>query len=93
MIGRGWCIADSLALGHIDDVRREIEAFAVAAAELRHPYFAWWSRALRVMQALLEGRMADAATLNEEAMRLASHKLPVSTRIVQRESAGEESAR
>jgi large subunit ribosomal protein L16 len=38
----------------------------------------------------MAGVGAEEAT---EAMRLASHKLPVATRIVQRESAGEESAR
>jgi large subunit ribosomal protein L16 len=38
----------------------------------------------------MAGVAAEEAT---EAMRLASHKLPVATRIVQRESAGEESAR
>ena len=37
-----------------------------------------------------ESIVAEEAT---EAMRLAAHKLPVATRIVQRESAGEESAR
>jgi tetratricopeptide (TPR) repeat protein len=72
MIARGWCIADSLALGHISDVRRDIETFAAAAVELRHPYFVWWSAALRTMQALLDGRMKDAETLSEDAMRLAS---------------------
>jgi large subunit ribosomal protein L16 len=38
----------------------------------------------------MAGVGAEEAT---EAMRLAAHKLPVATRIVQRESAGEESAR
>jgi ribosomal protein L16/L10AE len=37
-----------------------------------------------------EDHGAEEAT---EAMRLAAHKLPVATRIVQRETAGEESAR
>ena len=70
MVGRGWCITDSLALGRIHHVRREIDAFATSAGELRHPYFAWWSTAIRVMQTILEGRLADAEILAEEALRL-----------------------
>jgi tetratricopeptide (TPR) repeat protein len=70
MIGRGWCIADSLALGQTQRVRHDIDRFAALAAELRHPYFAWWSTAIRTMQAILEGRFAEAETLAEEALRL-----------------------
>jgi tetratricopeptide (TPR) repeat protein len=70
MVARGWWIADSLALGQIRDVRRAIDAFAASADELRHPYFLWWSTAMRAMRTILEGRFAEAETLANDALRL-----------------------
>jgi hypothetical protein len=70
MVGRGWSIADALALGRITDVRREIDAFTASARELRHPYFMWWATAMAVMRTILEGRFAEAETLANEALRL-----------------------
>lgn len=75
MVGRGWWIADSLALGHIHDVRREIDAFVTAAGELRHPYFVWWSTALQVMRTILEGDFAGAEVLAGEALRRGHHAI------------------
>jgi tetratricopeptide (TPR) repeat protein len=70
MIGRGWSIADRLALGDADRVWAEVDAFAAAATDLRHPYFLWWSTAMRVMQAILQGRLADAEGLAQQALHL-----------------------
>ncbi len=70
MVGRGWSIADALALGRITDVRREIDAFTAAARELRHPYFTWWATAMGVMRTILEGRFVEAEALANEALRL-----------------------
>ncbi len=70
MVGRGWSIADSLALGRITDVRGEIDAFTVTARELRHPYFMWWATAMGVMRTILEGHFVEAEALANEALRL-----------------------
>jgi tetratricopeptide (TPR) repeat protein len=70
LIGLGWSIADSLALGDVHRVRRDLETFAAAAAELHHPYYAWWATALRAMQAILQGRLVEAESLAHEAFGL-----------------------
>lgn len=70
MIGRGWTIADALALGDVHRARFAIAAFATAAAESRHPYFVWWLAAIRTMEAILEGRLAEAESLAQECFGL-----------------------
>jgi tetratricopeptide (TPR) repeat protein len=70
MVGRGWCIADRLALADIDQVRHGLDTFTRLADELRHPYFSWWSKAIGTMRALLEGRFADAERGAHDALQL-----------------------
>lgn len=70
MVGRGWSLADRLALAEIDRVRQDIEAFTRLAHELRHPYFLWWAAALGTMHAILSGRLADAERTAHEALAL-----------------------
>jgi len=63
MIGHGWTVADSLALGDVHRARRAVLDFTMLAEASRHPYFTWWLAALRTMQAILDGRLADADAL------------------------------
>jgi tetratricopeptide (TPR) repeat protein len=66
MIGHGWTIADTLSLGDVHRARAAITAFTRLAEKSRHPYFVWWLAAIRTMQAILEGRLAEAETLAQE---------------------------
>ena len=65
MIGHGWTIAESLALGDVHQARIAIAAFSELATTARHPYFDWWLSAIRTMEAILDGRLAEAETLAE----------------------------
>lgn len=65
MIGHGWTIAESLALGDVHQARIAIAAFSDLATSSRHPYFDWWLAAIRTMEAILEGRLAEAESLAE----------------------------
>lgn len=66
MIGYGWSVADTLSLGDVHQARFAIAAFADLAKASRHPYFVWWLAAIRTMQAIVEGRLAEAETLAEQ---------------------------
>ena len=70
LVGRGWSIADALALGDIHHVRWGVDVFTAAAADARHPYYVWWAAALRTMLAIVDGRLADAETLAHETFAL-----------------------
>jgi tetratricopeptide (TPR) repeat protein len=77
LIGRGWTIADAYALGDVHRARFALAAFAAAANESRHPYFVWWLAALRTMEAILEGRLAEAEPLAQESFALGQRAVPV----------------
>ncbi len=71
MAGRVYGITDALELGDIATVRREIVAYARLAHDQRQPFFQSCAESLRAMQALLEGRFADAEQLATQALNLA----------------------
>ena len=47
------------------------------AEESRHPYFVWWLAAIRTMQAILEGRLAEAETLAQECFALGQRAVAI----------------
>src|SRR5206468_11886576 len=59
-------------LGEMQAVRAELEAMAGLAAELQQPSQQWFVAAYRALLALIEGRLAEAETLIEDAYTLGS---------------------
>ncbi len=70
LIGRGFIIADALALGDLPHARFTIAAFATMATASRHPYFVWWLAAIRTMEAILAGHLDDAEPLAQKCLAL-----------------------
>ncbi|HZR79527.1 MAG TPA: AAA family ATPase [Candidatus Binatia bacterium] len=61
-------LIDSLELGAIDDVDSHLADFVRLADDLRQPYYHWFAAQMRSMRALVDGRVADADRLAEEAL-------------------------
>ncbi len=76
LIGRGFIIADTLALGDLPHARFAIAAFATMATASRHPYFMWWLTAIRTMEAILAGRLDEAEPLAQKALALGQRAIP-----------------
>ena len=57
---RQFRILDLLELGDIASADAEIELYRMASAELRHPFYLWYSDAIPALRALLDGRFAEA---------------------------------
>jgi tetratricopeptide (TPR) repeat protein len=70
LMSRTWIISDSLAMGDMPTVNREIETLGRQAQELRQPYFLWRHATYRAMQAGLGGRFGDYERLAREALSL-----------------------
>jgi tetratricopeptide (TPR) repeat protein len=62
--------AARLELGDVTGAAADVEAMAPLADELRQPAQDWFVAERRAVQALHEGRLADAEALSEEALRL-----------------------
>jgi predicted ATPase len=67
LVGRAWRIYDLLELGDMPGVDAEMEANAAAAQALRQPQYNWTARVRRAMRVTMEGRLAEAEKLAEEA--------------------------
>jgi DNA-binding winged helix-turn-helix (wHTH) protein/tetratricopeptide (TPR) repeat protein len=61
-------VADLLELGDLTGVDAEIDAYSQLAGELRQPWYTWYVLRFQAMRALLDGRLADAEGLVEEAL-------------------------
>src|SRR5262245_52530426 len=67
--GHAYRLWSLLELGDIAAVDRELELYARLADELRMPEHTWHTSAMRGMRALLDGDMAEAERLAQEARR------------------------
>ena len=74
---RQWRLMALLELGNMRAVNREMALYAEKAAELREPYFLWFSALWRAMRALLEGRFQEAERLAEQALAIGQRRNPV----------------
>jgi DNA-binding SARP family transcriptional activator len=66
--GHAWLVVDLLERGDPDGVDAQIEAFTVAARELRQPLYLWQVAVWRVMRGLLAGHLNTADRLATEAL-------------------------
>ena len=73
--------AGRLELGDVAGAAADVEQMAPLAAELRQPAQDWFVAERRAVQALHEGRIADAEALSSEALRLGSDTLSWSARV------------
>ena len=64
--------AARLELGDVEGSAADVDEMAPLAAELRQPAQDWFVAERRAVQALHEGRIADAEALSREALRLGS---------------------
>jgi hypothetical protein len=71
----GWLIGPSLETLQRDKYDAAVARLSVLAEELRQPMYYWWAVLARGCQALLDGRLADATDLANEAV-LAGQKWP-----------------
>ena len=67
--------AARMELGDVAGAAADVEAMAPLAAELRQPPQDWFLAERRAVQALHEGRLADAEALIAEALRIGSEAL------------------
>lgn len=70
LLGRRYRIVAQLEAGDIAAVDADIETFERGAARLRWPLVEWYPPLWRGTRAILEGRLADAERLEEEARRI-----------------------
>jgi DNA-binding winged helix-turn-helix (wHTH) protein/tetratricopeptide (TPR) repeat protein len=63
-------LIDSLEQGNLAAVDADLAACADIAAALRQPYYLWYVEYLRGTRALLEGRLADADRLAQQALAI-----------------------
>ncbi|MET0513128.1 MAG: AAA family ATPase [Thermoleophilaceae bacterium] len=73
--------AGRLELGDVAGAATDVEAMAPLAAELRQPAQDWFVAERRAVQALHEGRLADAEVLSGEALRIGRGALSWSARV------------
>ena len=73
--------AGRLELGDVAGAAADVEEMAPLAAELRQPAQDWFVAERRAVQALHEGRIADAEALSSEALRLGGDTLSWSARV------------
>jgi hypothetical protein len=64
---RIWRVAALLQLDELRDAAAEIETIARLGARVQQPRWEWYIPLLRGVRALVEGRLADAERLREEA--------------------------
>ena len=70
-----------LELGDIGGAAADVEAMAPLADQLRQPAQDWFVAERRAVQALHEGRLAEAEALSHEALRIGSGALSWSARV------------
>ena len=70
LLGRRFRIVARLETGDIAGVDDDIDAFERSANRLRWPLVEWYPPLWRGMRALIEGRLADAAELEERARQI-----------------------
>ena len=70
MAGNAWLAVDLLELGDRVGVDAQMEAFEAGAQRLRQPQFSWQATVWRAMIALMEGRLADAERIAQEALSI-----------------------
>lgn len=70
LLGRRYRIVAQLEAGDMAAVDADIGAFERGGARLRWPLVEWYPPLWRGMRAILEGRLADAERLEEEARRI-----------------------
>jgi hypothetical protein len=70
LLGRRLRLVALLELGRREESEREIRAFELRAAEVRHPLYLWYPPLWRSTWALAEGRYERSAQLLEESRRL-----------------------
>jgi hypothetical protein len=63
-----WLVVDLLERGDRVAVDAQMKAFAVGARELRQPLYVWQETVWRGMAALMNGRLAEAEELADEAL-------------------------
>lgn len=66
LVYRIFRMAGLMEKGDLERVRGEIGAIGQLAEELRQPQLAWWARVFRSLDALHEGRLAEADSLIQE---------------------------
>ena len=66
--GHAWLLVDLLEAGDRTAVEAQIDAFALAAESLRQPLYSWNLAVWRAMLALLDGRLAEAERLADDAL-------------------------
>src|SRR5262249_40727373 len=66
--GHAWLVVDLLEQGDLPGVQAQLEAFTVAARELRQPLYLWQVAVWRGMRALLAGHLSTAERLANEAL-------------------------
>jgi DNA-binding SARP family transcriptional activator/tetratricopeptide (TPR) repeat protein len=71
MQGHRWRMMDLLELGQIDEVDREMEAYATLARERRRPSELWYVRLYSAMRLLLSGRYEEAERESRAADEMA----------------------
>ena len=70
LLGRYFLIADLVEADEMEAAGREIEVYGRMAEEARLPLHRWYHARFRAMQALLEGRLDEAAGLAQRAFEL-----------------------
>ena len=67
---RNWRVVDLFELGDLDGWRQEVARHTELAAKLRMPAYAWYGPLWEAVDALHQGRFAEAITLRERAREL-----------------------
>jgi DNA-binding SARP family transcriptional activator len=70
LLGRYFLIADLVEADQMEEADREIDEYGRLAREARLPLHLWYHARFRAMQALLAGRLVEAATTAKEAYEL-----------------------
>ena len=73
--------AARLELGDVAGAVEDVDAMAPLAAELRQPAQDWFVAERRAVQALHEGRLAEAEALSDQALRIGSGALAWSAKV------------
>ena len=70
LTGHAWLAVDLLELGDRLGVDAQMEAFEAGAERLRQPQYSWQATVWRAMISLMEGRLAEAERLAQDALSI-----------------------
>jgi DNA-binding SARP family transcriptional activator len=70
LTGNAWLAVDLLERGDRVGVDAQMEAFEAGARRLRQPQYSWQATVWRAMISLMEGRLADAEQLAQDALSI-----------------------